>query len=496
MNERNEKGALPDGWASAPLGRIADCRLGKMLDQAKNRGDPRPYLRNVNVQWGWIDVDDIKEMRITADEEEQYAVMPRDLLVCEGGEPGRCAVWYDGREMYLQKALHRVRPRGGTSPEYLRWWLQDAASTGRLDGLFTGSTIKHLPGRQLARVDVALPPIAEQRRIASRLDEIEERRASTATRLQSARKIVERFRSAVLAAACSGRLTTDWREDHPDINSEELLAQLAEIGRPSTQRRKSAENGHGLTSVAQLALLPATWSLLRLGDIVDVGTGATPLRKNGAYYDHGTIPWVTSGAVNAGTITTPTELITPLALAETNVKVFPVRTLLVAMYGEGQTRGRVAELAIEAGTNQALAAVLFSEETAALQPFARLFFEDSYQRVRALSIGGVQPNLNLGMIKDTLIPLPPLDEQHEIVQRTGFAQGAADRLIAQIDGTAATLDRVSKASLAKAFCGQLVPTEAALAAEAGHDFESAEALLARIGAEAPTNSTRRGRGKR
>jgi len=187
-----------------------------------------------------------------------------------------------------------------------------------------------------------------------------------------------------------------------------------------------------------------------------VATGATPLRTKRGYYEGGTIPWVTSGSVNAGTITRPAELIT-LALAETNVKLFPAGTLLVAMYGEGQTRGRVAELAIEAGTNQAVAAVLFAEDTMCLQPFVRLFFEDSYRRVRALSIGGVQPNLNLGMIKDTLLPLPALEEQVEIVRRADAMMSATDRLIAQIDRSVGALDRVTKASLAKAFRGELGP---------------------------------------
>jgi type I restriction enzyme S subunit len=130
------------------------------------------------------------------------------------------------------------------------------------------------------------------------------------------------------------------------------------------------------------------------------------------------------------------------------------------MYGEGQTRGRVAELAIEAGTNQAVAAMVFDAESAPLQPFIRLFFEDSYQRVRALSIGGVQPNLNLRMIKDTLLPLPPMEEQQEIVRRSTEMLSAADRLVARIDGTAGMLDHVCRASLVKALRGELVADDA------------------------------------
>jgi type I restriction enzyme S subunit len=115
---------LPEGWTEQALGSVADCRLGKMLDAEKNQGELRPYLRNTNVQWGTIDLSDVKEMRIIDDERDRYAVLPGDLLVCEGGEPGRCAVWRDDRGVYIQKALHRVRPLNGTSVEYLRWFLQ------------------------------------------------------------------------------------------------------------------------------------------------------------------------------------------------------------------------------------------------------------------------------------------------------------------------------------------------------------------------------------
>jgi type I restriction enzyme, S subunit len=187
---------LPDGWTVAALADIADCRLGKMLDQQKNLGALRPYLRNTNVQWGRIDLDDIKEMRIEDHERDKYVVLPGDLLICEGGEPGRCAVWREDREMYLQKALHRVRPGEGISPDYIRWWFQNTTSNGGLDDLFTGSTIKHLPARQLARVPIPVPPAAEQQRIAERLDDFEHSRGAAAIRLQSACATLDRFRSA------------------------------------------------------------------------------------------------------------------------------------------------------------------------------------------------------------------------------------------------------------------------------------------------------------
>jgi type I restriction enzyme S subunit len=415
--------------------------------------------------------------RYSGEYDDRYLIQPGELLVGMDGD-FNVARWR-GSAALLNQRVCRISPDTKTLdldfltsvlPGYLQA-IHDVTSS---------TTVKHLSSRDIADIPIPLPTLSDQQRIVARLIEVEDDLGSIGAHLQTARTVLERLRSAVLAAACSGRLTEDWRKDHPDATVDQLHAELIEVGQTAKVGRAPASGEHGLTSGAQLELLPPSWSLVRLGDILDVSTGATPLRKNQAYYDDGTIPWVTSGAVNVGTITSPTELITPLALEETNVKLFPPGTLLVAMYGEGQTRGRVAELAIEAGTNQAVAAVLFTKATAPLRPFIRLFFEDSYQRVRALSAGGVQPNLNLGVIKDTLLPLPPPEEQAVIVRRATVALEAADRLATQIEQLEGTLDRISRAALTKAFRGELVPTEAALAAEEGRDFESAEELLARV----------------
>src|SRR5262245_59632400 len=102
---------LPNGWAWATLGTIAsEMCLGKMLDKEKNRGELQPYLRNVNVRWFTFDLADLKEMRFEDGEAERYQLKSGDLVVCEGGEPGRAAIWKDqAGSIKIQKALHRIR---------------------------------------------------------------------------------------------------------------------------------------------------------------------------------------------------------------------------------------------------------------------------------------------------------------------------------------------------------------------------------------------------
>lgn len=167
--------SLPDSWQWSRLGDVSDSRLGKMLDERKNTGVLRPYLRNANVQWGRFDLNDIKQIRLEEDELEEYSLRDGDLLVVEGGDPARCAIWdnslADGA-MVFQKALHRVRPGDGVSARYIAFVLKNGVDSGRIAELFTGSTIKHLTGEKLKDLLVPLPPTAEQNRIVNRVTEL------------------------------------------------------------------------------------------------------------------------------------------------------------------------------------------------------------------------------------------------------------------------------------------------------------------------------------
>jgi type I restriction enzyme, S subunit len=191
---------LPDGWEWVRFGDICDSRLGKMLDKAKNTGTSKPYLRNTNVQWWHIDLRDIKEMAISDVELNEYRVRAGDLLICEGGEPGRCAIWESSQEMYFQKALHRARPFGKVNSRYIGLNLETSHQQGTLSSLYTGATIKHLTGSSLSKFIFPLPPLAEQQRIVERVDQLfalcdqlkAKQQAASQTRQQLTEALVER----------------------------------------------------------------------------------------------------------------------------------------------------------------------------------------------------------------------------------------------------------------------------------------------------------------
>jgi type I restriction enzyme, S subunit len=412
---------LPRGWAIATIGEVADTQLGKMLSaKARSGNGARPYLRNKNVQWGRIDLDDLLVMDFSDEEFEKFRLRPSDLLVCEGGEVGRAAIWRGTIECAFQKALHRVRPRGGVLPEFLLYLLMHYAATREFERYVTGSTIAHLPQEDLRRLPVPLPPLAEQRRIVMAMEEHLSRLDSARESLSRVQRLLERWRSSTLAA----------------------------LNHPGARQR-------------------------RIGDIARVASGATPKRDRPDYWIGGDVPWVTSGQLTQPFVSEPAAHITQKALDETSCRVWPKGTLLVAMYGEGKTRGHCSELLIDAATNQACAAIQIDDPE--VDPaFLKLYFNATYSANRSLSAGGVQPNLSLGLIKDMSVPCPPIKEQRAIVASIERQLARAVSLSIAVGKARADASGLQRSILSRAFRGELVPQDPT--------DEPASALLERVAA--------------
>lgn len=167
-------GEAPEGWRVMRLSQIAELSLGKMLDKDKNKGEMRPYLANINVRWGSFDLQNLREMRFEDREIERYSLRSGDIVMCEGGEPGRCALWLeDEAGTMIQKALHRIRPMDGIDSHYLYFALAQKGSSGAFAEYLTGGGIKHLPGEKLAMVELSIPPLDEQWRIAEVLRSVD-----------------------------------------------------------------------------------------------------------------------------------------------------------------------------------------------------------------------------------------------------------------------------------------------------------------------------------
>lgn len=214
---------VPESWVWCTLGDVCDCCLGKMLDKAKNRGKSLQYLRNANVRWGNFDLSDMLSMPFEDNEIERYSIKKGDIVICEGGEPGRCAIWESDNIVMFQKALHRVRCLSCILPIYLTYILRLYASSKVLDNYFTGSTIKHLTGNSLVSLPIPLPPLEEQRRIVKEIEhwfkwieQIEQGKAH----LQDA---VKAAKAKILDLAIHGKLVP---QCHDDEHAEILLKRI------------------------------------------------------------------------------------------------------------------------------------------------------------------------------------------------------------------------------------------------------------------------------
>ena len=248
-------------WPKRRLGEVADLCLGKMLDKKKNRGELHPYLGNIHVRWGAFDLEDLPEMRFQEHEHERYGLKRGDLVVCEGGEPGRCALWNDQvPNMKIQKALHRVRPHECLDSRYLLYWFLWAGQRSYFDQFFTGATIKHLPGEKLAKVEIDLPDLPTQRKIAGILSAYDDLIENNLRRI----KILEEMAQS---------LYREW---------------FVHFRFPGHESAKFVDS--------ELGRIPKGWEVTSLGDLVEIRKGKN-ITKN--TIREGNIPVVAGGLTPA-----------------------------------------------------------------------------------------------------------------------------------------------------------------------------------------------------
>lgn len=196
-----------DDWGVKKIAEIAETCLGKMLDKKKNKGNPKPYLRNQNVQWFNINTDDLLEMRFEDSEYERYAIKKGDLVICEGGYPGRGAIWEQDEDIFFQKALHRIRCH---NPLYNRWvlyYLYLSDCNGTLKNSFTGAGIQHFTGKSLKQLALPIPPVELTEKFVRNFDELFNHVISLEHIYHNKLKSIDQLKKSILQKAFSGELT-------------------------------------------------------------------------------------------------------------------------------------------------------------------------------------------------------------------------------------------------------------------------------------------------
>lgn len=202
-------GSLPAHWRTARLGSLFEVQLGRMLSSERSTGPHmRPYLRNVNVRWGSVDTSDLAAMDFPPEERARYAVRPGDLLVNEGGAGiGRAAIWGgEINEIYYQKSVHRIRPRGQLSVRWLLEWLRVVVDRHVFEVEGNLATIPHVPAEALRQYRVPCPPQAEAESLLAELDATIKRDTGLQRATKTQIELLQERRQALITAAVTGRL--------------------------------------------------------------------------------------------------------------------------------------------------------------------------------------------------------------------------------------------------------------------------------------------------
>lgn len=194
------------GWIIRKVSEVAKHSLGKMLDKAKNKGKLQPYLRNINVRWFNIDLSDLLQMPFLPEESVKYTAVNGDVLICEGGYPGRAAIWTGNYPIYFQKALHRVRFHEPTYNKWFVYYLYAQDKSGQLKQHFNGAGIQHFTGEVLSLFEIPLPPLPELQQAVTRFDKLFIETQRLETIYQKKLDALEALKKSLLNQAFSGEL--------------------------------------------------------------------------------------------------------------------------------------------------------------------------------------------------------------------------------------------------------------------------------------------------
>ena len=436
---------LPEGWCWTRLSNVASIQLGKMLDKQKNQGDLAPYLGNANVQWGRFDLANVKTMPMDEMDRAKYALSDGDLIVCEGGVPGRCAIWTSNETMHYQKALHRIRcSKRLLLNTYCELYICFIVQSHVWDSCFTGTTIKHLPAQTLSSWLLPLPPLAEQRRIVGRVNElmplVEEYGG-----LEDAREALDaalpgRLRKSVLQLAVQGGLAPQDPADEPAaVLLERIRGQRRQL--VAEGKMKAPKGGESIIFAGSDGRryekrvdargresepvciedeipfeIPEGWEWARLGSVfTKMGSGSTPAGGRKVYQDKGPMLIRSQNVHNEGLRLDDVAHFAYSLFTKRGSHVLP-NDMLLNITGASIGRCAIVPDAFgDADVNQHVLIMRPVLPIASEYLHAAIISPLVQSAIMVGQVGATKEGLSASKAAELLVPFPPLVEQHRIV---------------------------------------------------------------------------------
>lgn len=342
----------------------------------------------------------------------------------------------------IGRGLAAIRPDDSLDLKYLLYYFRYFET--QLSAKGTGTTFKAINQKLIKNLEIPIPPFNEQFRIVTHIEELFSELDKAVGTLKTTKEQLEVYRQAVLKAAFEGKYTKWWRKNH-NVSANEEYCEL----RKENQVFKDTSGDENELSLN----IPDEWMKVRLGEIFDVEVGATPSRQHAEYWN-GSIPWVSSGEVRFTTINKTREMITDIGLKNASTNLQPIGTVLLAMIGEGKTRGQSAILNIPAAHNQNTAAILVSK-TLCQPKYIYYFLQLNYENTRRVGSGNNQKALNKERVRAIRVPFAPIAEQSIIVKEIEKRLSICDNIEKAVDAALAQADAMRQSILKQAFEGKL-----------------------------------------
>ena len=413
---------IPESWKWVRLPEIGTSALGKALNKGLDIGNELPYLCSINVYWDGINLNQIKKAKFSAIDMEKYLLRRGDLLICEGGDVGRSAVWDRDIEMYYQNALHCVRFFGAINPYYFKHCLELYKYNRILESASKGMTIKHLVQGALYSIPFPLPPLAEQKRIVAKIEELlpyVDRYAAAYEKLEQFNaKFPEDMKKSILQYAIQGKLV----EQRPEEGTGEELYRQIQTEKQQLIKEGKIKKEKPLPEIVEDEIpfdIPESWKWVRLSELMNsMSTGPFGSMLHKSDYVSNGIPLVNPANIVNGAIIASEKM---MVSGETAKRLEPY-TLRAGMIILGR-RGEMGRCAVvgkaEDGWLCGTGSFFMMPSSCIFVNYLSVFVTTPYAKgyLSGASVGTTMSNLNHKILNSMPVPLPPLAEQKRIVDK-------------------------------------------------------------------------------